>query len=1159
MADAYKGLTIEFRGDSTDLDKALRKLRSESTSVERELRSIDRALELDPGNVELLGQKARYTSQQANLLQERLDLVNRALSDGSVERGTEAYDRLRREAVTTASRLEDVRASAQDASDAFVRAAGGAQDYAEAVSDVADGADEASEGLGDLVDKVAGGALAGAGMSAVNALTDAASAAGDAIREAAEDYDAAFARIDAACGDAVGSAQTLKDVGRDLYREGWGDSLDSLAEGLVTAREILGDVSETDLTYLTKGALALEETFGSDLSETLRGANVLMEKFGLSGEEAMDLIAAGTQRGLDYTDELGDNLSEYAGRWGDAGMEASEYFSLLEAGADNGAYSLDKVGDYLNEFLTSLTDGRMEEAIGGFSQGTREVFDSFKSGGATAQDVLDAVVGELRDMPDEYRKAQLASELWSSLGEDNAMSMIESLAGVEDSYGDVAGAAEDCAEKISDTAQNRAESALRKLADALMPLADLGADALGSVADGVALVSENLSGSAEHSRLMAEATRDLDDVIGEASGAVGGYGDTWQDTFERMAESAERGREALQRVADLKGSAADAFSSLGADASRLETYIGVIDELRDTAGLTKYEQDKLTEAVAAYNDITGESLEVVDSVNGVLSDSTEEIRDNADAWRDSAEAQAYASLYSQALEEQAAAAYELEAAQDALSDARERYQELQDKPNKSWDEIQEYNRLRNEMGALEQEVGDCQTSYDELSDSVEYFDEKAATSAARLGDEVSAAYEALPDDLREAGLGIATALQEGIESGNVGASEAASYLADAVASEVGSLPEEARKSGMDAAEQLAEAVASGSITAQQAAQVLSAACSGDLSGLPAELRGYGTDAVLALASAMGPEAPLGSAREIRSACDDVLSQLPADLRGYGAAAVEQMASAVSAGELSNEQAAQVVRAACTGELSKLPGDLGSYGTGAVAQLAGALSATGSVATSSGDLRDAAGGEVSEIPDDYSSAGAAAGATLASGIASARDAVSRAGSSLASASESAKSNNGRSYGWGSELGANLAAGIRSAYGAVVGAANSLAGAIAARLHFTEPDVGPLVGINDSGREMAENYAASMRSGVASVRRASEELAEAASFSAMGEGTASALSSSAASRPAGASGAVNRIGRVEVRVEVDAKGLSGREAADVTAGEFARAMRRALESI
>ena len=301
--------------------------------------------------------------------------------------------------------------------------------------------------------------------------------------DTATDFEKGGSRIEAAVGGAGEEAEALKAVGETLYTDGWGESMTALSDDLIEAREILGDISETDMTYLVEGALALEEVYGSDLNETLRGARVLMERFGLSAEDAMDLMVAGTQRGLDYTNEMGDNLSEYAGRWADAGVEASEYFSLLEAGADNGAYQLDKVGDFLNEFLTSLTDGRMEEGIGYFSEGTQEVFESFKSGGADARDVLDAVVGELADMPDGYEKAQIASELWSSLGEDNAMSMIESLADVEDTFGDVAGASQEMTEQVQDDLGSKWDAACRKWQAILEPVGEVAVDLFGGLAD----------------------------------------------------------------------------------------------------------------------------------------------------------------------------------------------------------------------------------------------------------------------------------------------------------------------------------------------------------------------------------------------------------------------------------------------------------------------------------------------------------------------------------------------------------------------------------------------------------------------------------------------------------------------------------------------------
>ena len=40
-----------------------------------------------------------------------------------------------------------------------------------------------------------------------------------------------------------------------------------------------------------------------------------MAQYGMTAQEAMDYIVKGTQNGLDKTNELGDNLSEYSGKF----------------------------------------------------------------------------------------------------------------------------------------------------------------------------------------------------------------------------------------------------------------------------------------------------------------------------------------------------------------------------------------------------------------------------------------------------------------------------------------------------------------------------------------------------------------------------------------------------------------------------------------------------------------------------------------------------------------------------------------------------------------------------------------------------------------------------------------------------------------------------
>lgn len=323
---------------------------------------------------------------------------------------------------------------------------------------------------GDKAAQKLSGSLKSAGTAATVGLTTPILAAGAAAFTTASSYEQATARIQSALGLTAEEAEHLGDVGEGIYENGFGQSLDAVSDALITVRQNLGDLNDQDLEYVTQSVLTLSDTLGMDMGESVRGVNALMDGFGLSAQDAMDLFVAGAQDGLNYTDELGDNLAEYGPRFAQMGFSAQEYFSILKAGTESGAYNLDKVNDFLNEFQTSLVDGRMDESIGRFSESTQQLFQSWKEGGATGQQVFEAVLGELAQMPDGFDKANLASTLWSSLGEDNALGMITSLAGVENKYGDVAGAAQEAADSASDSFAGKAASAMRELQGAIEPL-----------------------------------------------------------------------------------------------------------------------------------------------------------------------------------------------------------------------------------------------------------------------------------------------------------------------------------------------------------------------------------------------------------------------------------------------------------------------------------------------------------------------------------------------------------------------------------------------------------------------------------------------------------------------------------------------------------------
>ena len=77
-AGNIKGITIEIGGDTTKLSKALSGVNSSCSSLQKELREVDKLLKLDPSNTELLAQKQKILKEAIGSTKEKLDTLKEA-------------------------------------------------------------------------------------------------------------------------------------------------------------------------------------------------------------------------------------------------------------------------------------------------------------------------------------------------------------------------------------------------------------------------------------------------------------------------------------------------------------------------------------------------------------------------------------------------------------------------------------------------------------------------------------------------------------------------------------------------------------------------------------------------------------------------------------------------------------------------------------------------------------------------------------------------------------------------------------------------------------------------------------------------------------------------------------------------------------------------
>lgn len=340
----------------------------------------------------------------------------------------------------------------------------------EELKQAGDAAQDTAEDVGQIAENTKGAAL----MQTADQL----SAVGDKIQDigtkamdAYTETENAVTKVNAYFGETGQAAEESANVIKSVYSDGVGESMDSVADAVLMVKKNLGDLSETDLTNLTQQAITLDELYGIDMNETLRGVNSLMQQYGLTAQEAMDYIVVGTQNGLDKTNELGDNLSEYAGKFSQAGYSASEYFQLLDNGLKNGAYNLDKVNDAINEVTTRLVDGTIGESIGSFSTKTQELFTSWQNGGATQKQVIDSIVADIGNCTNQQEALNLAALAFGTMTEDGNLKFITSLTSVGSTYESVKSSAQGMFDATT-TPMQQMESNTRKLQQALVPLGE---------------------------------------------------------------------------------------------------------------------------------------------------------------------------------------------------------------------------------------------------------------------------------------------------------------------------------------------------------------------------------------------------------------------------------------------------------------------------------------------------------------------------------------------------------------------------------------------------------------------------------------------------------------------------------------------------------------
>lgn len=390
----------------------------------------------------------------------------------------------------------------------------------------------------------------------------------------ATELDDAMAKFQAQTGASSNEMSKFKNIARDVWANNFGSDVSDVADMMARVKQQMQGISDVDLKNVTEDLLTLRDTFDMDENETLRGAQQLMKQFGITSQEAFDLMATGAQNGLNKSDELGDNISEYSGKFAQAGYSADEYFQLMQNGLDGGAYNLDKVNDAINEVTTRLVDGTIEGALDSFDTKTQDVFKAWQEGRATQKDVVNAIVEDISKTTNEQEKLNKSATAFGTMGEDFNAGFIQSLTTVGNKYKDVEGAMDKVKEIANGGLKNALSGLGRAFLDSFTPIGELITPILAGIVGLITVAIQGIQqGFAKVGDVISNVLSKIDTSgITELTSQVS---EVLAPAFDEVRKAIEQMKVALKPIAkEILGKIGNAIQNVVNQAQKILSVVG---------------------------------------------------------------------------------------------------------------------------------------------------------------------------------------------------------------------------------------------------------------------------------------------------------------------------------------------------------------------------------------------------------------------------------------------------------------------------------------------------------------------------------------------------------------------------------------------------------
>lgn len=628
MAGTIKGIIVEIGGDTSNLQKALNKVNSQSSNLSKELKGINSLLKLDPKNIELLQQKQTVLNESIDTTQKKLNQLKaiKQEADKKMSEGTkiseENYRNLQREIINTERKLNNLTNDLKQfivENSNWTKAGKKIEEYSDKITKVSKKADE----IGNKASIVSGAVVAG----------------GTALVNSAMNLDDALAKYINTTNTAKEETEQYKEVLESIDRNNYGEGYEDIANSMASVKMQLKDINSQDLKNITEKAIAFRDLFGYEVSESIRSVKALMDNFNISADEAFNLLAEGKKKGLDFSNELLDNVNEYSVQFKKLGFTADDMFNIFKSGAENGAFNLDKIGDAIKEFSIRAIDGS-NTTIEGFKKiglNANTMAKKFAQGGDVAKQAFIEVVQKIGNMNNKVEQSIVGVDLFGTMWEDLGPKVVTSFSKMDNGISKSSNAMQESIDGLYNTTKKKAEAQLRRLkslgADfgkemlpTLEKIIDKAEDfikCLEGMSDAekenVVKIGLFVAGIGPATKVLGTAGKVVGTTtkgIGTLSKAIGLMGKTSTDAFNEASKGTQMLAKGLTALTSPTGLATMAITALAAGLAYVAyEQAEATKKSREFAKEVKEQKETYEENKKNIDQITNANLAEIDSVN----------------------------------------------------------------------------------------------------------------------------------------------------------------------------------------------------------------------------------------------------------------------------------------------------------------------------------------------------------------------------------------------------------------------------------------------------------------------------------------------------------------------------------------------------------------